>query len=226
MIYRPKRYQRTKYGNSTERMQKFVTLMSAYGSAVGIDFNGFEGTIAGTLDAHRLIQFAQEGHGPEVADKVVNCNGLSLSLSVLFPVCHHSEPFFFLFSPLFFRATLHEHPYQKDFITLTYSQHYVALYESYHTKSLHPSAPSTLLTAAQSASASGLADEMEFFVSPQIDPAVFLRETKALLREQLSNGVDGVPLVVVEGRKRDFTLLGGREVGEYLEVLQKVAGEK
>ena len=107
MIYRPKRYQRTKYGNSTERMQKFVTLMSAYGSAVGIDFNGFEGTIAGTLDAHRLIQFAQEGHGPEVADKVVNCNGLSLSLSLslslfYFPFVIIPSPSFFFFLLSFF----------------------------------------------------------------------------------------------------------------------------
>lgn len=53
-------------------MKKYTTLMSAYGVAVGIDFK-FGGTIANTMDAHRLIQHYQEEMSPETADKIVNC---------------------------------------------------------------------------------------------------------------------------------------------------------
>ena len=53
-----------------------------------------------------------------------------------------------------------------------------------------------------------------------------LPEVKMLLQEQRADGVDSVPVVVVEGRKRDFRLEGAREVGEYLGVLGQVAGER
>ena len=53
-------------------MKKYTTVMSAYGSAIGIEFD-FGGTIANTLNAHRLIQYYQEEMGPETADKIVNC---------------------------------------------------------------------------------------------------------------------------------------------------------
>lgn len=53
-------------------MKKYTLLMSAYGVPVGIDFK-FGGTVANTMDAHRLIQHYQEEMGPEVADKIVNC---------------------------------------------------------------------------------------------------------------------------------------------------------
>lgn len=66
------RYKKTKYNDSEEQMKKYTTLMSAYGSDVGIDFK-FSGLIANTLDAHRLIQHYQEQMQPETADKIVNC---------------------------------------------------------------------------------------------------------------------------------------------------------
>jgi predicted DsbA family dithiol-disulfide isomerase len=41
----------------------------------GIDFK-FGGTVANTIDAHRLIQHYQEEKGPEAADKLINgCKG-------------------------------------------------------------------------------------------------------------------------------------------------------
>ena len=52
-------------------MQKYVTLMSTYGKQVGIEFD-FHGTVANTLDAHRLIQHYQEELGAEVADRIVD----------------------------------------------------------------------------------------------------------------------------------------------------------
>lgn len=53
-------------------MEKYVTLMSSYGTEVGITFD-FHGTVANTLDAHRLIQHYQEELGFQTADKIVNC---------------------------------------------------------------------------------------------------------------------------------------------------------
>ena len=61
-------------------MQKYMTLMSAYGKDAGIDFN-FHGTVANTIDAHRLIQHCQETKSAEVANKVVDCKSLLSSFS-------------------------------------------------------------------------------------------------------------------------------------------------
>ena len=69
------RYKQTKYDDSEEKMQKYVTLMSTYGKDAGIDFN-FHGTIANTIDAHRLIQHCQETMSPEAVNKVVDCKSL------------------------------------------------------------------------------------------------------------------------------------------------------
>lgn len=53
----------------------YTTLMSAYGASAGIDYR-FDGTVANTLNAHRLIQHYQEEKGPEVADRIVNCKDI------------------------------------------------------------------------------------------------------------------------------------------------------
>ncbi|KAL8913733.1 MAG: hypothetical protein Q9171_001467 [Xanthocarpia ochracea] len=63
-------YKKTKYGDSEDKMQKYTTLMSTYGKEAGIDFD-FQGQVANTLDAHRLIQHFQEGLGSTTADKLV-----------------------------------------------------------------------------------------------------------------------------------------------------------
>ncbi len=46
-----------------------------------------------------------------------------------------------------------------------------------------------------------------------------------LIREQAGNGIDSVPYVVLEGKRRDFTIEGAREVEEYVKELEKVAKE-
>ena len=66
------RYKKSKYGGSDEQMEKFITVMTAYGASAGIHPK-FGGKVANTLDAHRLIQHYQEEMGPEIADKIVNC---------------------------------------------------------------------------------------------------------------------------------------------------------
>lgn len=71
-LTRQPRYKKEKYNNSEEQMQKYTTLMTAYGVGSGIDFD-FHGTIANTMDAHRLIQHYQESLGLEAANKIVNC---------------------------------------------------------------------------------------------------------------------------------------------------------
>lgn len=57
------------------------------------------------------------------------------------------------------------------------------------------------------------------------DESEGLMETKMAIREQAGNGVDSVPYVVFEGRRRDFTLIGAKEVDEYLKTLERVEKE-
>lgn len=45
------------------------------------------------------------------------------------------------------------------------------------------------------------------------------------IREQAGNGVDSVPYVVIEGRRRDITIQGANEVGDYLKALEKIVKE-
>ena len=147
-------------------MKKYTTLMSAYGVGAGIDFK-FHGTVANTLDAHRMIQHYQEEKGPEVADRIVK-----------------------------------------------------SLYTQYFEQEAHPSAAGTLLKAAldggidRSNAEALIGDEFEA-----------LPETKLLIREQASNGIDSVPHVVIEGKRRDVTLKGAKEVEEYLKEFDKIVKE-
>ena len=49
----------------------YTTLMSAYGASAGINYK-YGGTVANTLQAHRVLQHFQEEKGAEMADKLVN----------------------------------------------------------------------------------------------------------------------------------------------------------
>ncbi|EXJ82577.1 hypothetical protein A1O3_06390, partial [Capronia epimyces CBS 606.96] len=64
-------YKKSTYGDSEEKMKMYITLMTAYGKTAGIDFK-FGGTVANTLDAHRVIQHFQGAMGLETADKIIN----------------------------------------------------------------------------------------------------------------------------------------------------------
>ncbi|KAL8886604.1 MAG: hypothetical protein Q9215_005721 [Flavoplaca cf. flavocitrina] len=147
-------------------MDKYVTLMTTYGNAAGIEFD-FHGQVANTLDAHRLIQHLQEDRGPNTADKLVD-----------------------------------------------------SLYAQYFTQRAHPSASDTLLKATDHAGIDR--KTAEAFVADEHEG---LLDTKMLIREQASNGVDSVPYVVFEGKRRDFTLVGAKGVAEYLKTLEAVARE-
>jgi predicted DsbA family dithiol-disulfide isomerase len=57
------------------------------------------------------------------------------------------------------------------------------------------------------------------------DPELGRREVETAVRRQADDGVDAVPWIVVEGRRRDFTLVGAKEVGEYEKALKDVLKE-
>ncbi|KAH9831310.1 DSBA-like thioredoxin domain [Teratosphaeria destructans] len=159
-------YKKSRYGDSAEKMEMYQTLMSSYGSGVGINFK-FGGTVANTLQAHRVIQHYQETKGPETADKLIN-----------------------------------------------------SLYRQYFEEEKHPSSPETLLTAATEA---GIPEsDAKAFIDDQEEG---LMEVKMLIREQAGNGVDAVPYIVLEGKRRDITIEGCREVDEYVKELQRIIKE-
>lgn len=95
-----------------------------------------------------------------------------------------------------------------------------SLYGQYFSQRAHPSASETLERAL---AAAGVEDEEARKVVG--DENEGLVEVKRAIREQAGNGVDSVPWVVVEGRRRDFTLVGAKEVGEYGRVLEQVVKE-
>ena len=147
-------------------MKMYTTLMSAYGVSAGINYK-FGGTVANTLNAHRVIQTFQERKGPETADKIVN-----------------------------------------------------SLYRKYFEEEKHPSTDSTLLDACKEAGV----DEKE---AKEVvgDEYEGLQEVKSLIREQAGNGIDSVPYIIFEGRRRDVSLQGAQEVEDYEKVLRQVVKE-
>ena len=159
-------YKKSRYGDSEEKMHMYTTLMSAYGTTEGIQYK-FGGTVANTLQAHRVIQHYQETKGPETADKVIN-----------------------------------------------------SLYEQYFEQERHPSSHETLLRAATEA---GIDEgDAKKFIEDEDEGLV---DVKMMIREQASDGIDSVPYVVLEGRKRDLTLVGAKEVPEYVKALNTIIKE-
>ena len=96
----------------------------------------------------------------------------------------------------------------------------VALYAQYFENERHPSAADTLLRAALDAGVER--SKAEAFIGDEYED---LPETKMLIREQAGNGVDSVPYVVLEGKRRDFTLVGAKEVEDYLKEFERLAKE-
>lgn len=95
-----------------------------------------------------------------------------------------------------------------------------ALYAQYFEQEKHPSSEATLLKAAVDA---GVPEkEAKAFIEDEYEG---LQEVKMSIREQAGNGVDAVPHIVVEGRRRDFTLTGAKEVAEYVRTLEQVEKE-
>lgn len=147
-------------------MRKYCTVMAAEGLESGIPFR-FDGIIANTQHAHRIIQYFQEEKGLDVANKIVD-----------------------------------------------------DLYGQYFVKAQHPSSRATLMHAVLAAGVPE--DEARRVVE---DDSEGLMDMKMAEREQRANGVDSVPLLVIEGRRRDVTLEGAKSVEEYEKELHKIARE-
>ena len=95
-----------------------------------------------------------------------------------------------------------------------------SLYSQYFEHAAHPSSLETLLAAALAGGVSS--HDAESFISDEYEDLV---QTRMLIREQASNGIDSVPYVVIEGKRRDFTLEGMKEVREYVNVFESIAKE-
>lgn len=48
---------------------------------------------------------------------------------------------------------------------------------------------------------------------------------KMAIKEQVVNGVDSIPYIVFEGRRRDLTFEGARDVEEYVKALETIVKE-
>ncbi|KAK4947692.1 hypothetical protein LTR10_013638 [Elasticomyces elasticus] len=95
-----------------------------------------------------------------------------------------------------------------------------SLYSQYFENEKNPSSTETLLQATADA---GIPEsEAKPVIEDKNDG---LRDVKMLIREQATNGVDSVPYVTLEGKRRDFTLVGAKEVEEYEKVLHQVVKE-
>ncbi len=95
-----------------------------------------------------------------------------------------------------------------------------ALYAQYFEHEQHPSTDQTLLKAATEA---GIPEsDTKSFLE---DRSEGMQDVKMLICEQAGNGVDSVPYVVFEGKRRDVTLVGAKEVGEYEKALETIVKE-
>ena len=95
-----------------------------------------------------------------------------------------------------------------------------ALYSQYFENEKHPSSDETLLQATADA---GIPEnEAKAFVEDKNDG---LMDVKMLIREQAGNGVDSVPTITFEGRKRDITVVGAKEVEDYLKTMEQIVKE-
>lgn len=108
------------------------------------------------------------------------------------------------------------------FVILCQCAHYarIALYTQYFTQESHPSAPDTLLKAALDAGIDRA--KAEAFINDEYEG---LPETKMLIQEQAGNGIDAVPHVIFEGKRRDLNFFGAKEVDEYLKEMETIVRE-
>ncbi len=168
--------------------------MSGYGATAGIKFK-FGGTVANTMDAHRVIQHFQEEKGPETADKIINCKYPKSDL---------------LNMEAFWRAIWTYH------VLFTAA----ALYLSFFENEQNPSSDETLLRATSEA---GIPEsEAKAFIEDKNDGML---DVKNMVRYQASNGVDSVPTILFDGKRRDITLVGAKEVEEYEKTLSQIVKE-
>lgn len=57
------------------------------------------------------------------------------------------------------------------------------------------------------------------------DKAEGMTDVKNLVRQQAGNGVDSVPTIMFEGKRRDIELVGAKSVEEYEKTLRQILKE-
>lgn len=95
-----------------------------------------------------------------------------------------------------------------------------SLYRQYFEEEKHPSSHETLMQACKEA---GIEEEAARKVVE--DESVGMEEVTEAFQEQKFNHIDSVPFIVVEGKRRDFTYQGAKEVEEYVKGLLQVVKE-
>jgi predicted DsbA family dithiol-disulfide isomerase len=191
---------RIRYGDSEEKMKMYTTLMSAYGASAGIDYK-YGGTVANSLQAHRVIQYFQEEKGPEVADKLINA---------LYRLYFEEERHPSSEETLLAACTGTSQPMVPQLLSLFHTP--LPVYRIYAMK----------ISSWQGIEAGITENEAKKVIE---DKDEGLQETKMKIREQASNGVDSVPFVVFEGKRRDITIQGANEVEDYVKALEKIVKE-
>lgn len=95
-----------------------------------------------------------------------------------------------------------------------------ALYKMYFEEEKNPSSRETLVAACVEAGIDG--EKARAVVEDESEGSV---EVKAALRESVANAIDSVPHIIFEGKKRDLTLVGAKEVHEYVMAMVTIAKE-
>lgn len=96
-----------------------------------------------------------------------------------------------------------------------------ALYRAYFEEEKHPASVETLVAACEEAGIGS--KEAESLVNDSREDG--LKETKMMIMEQKMDGVDSVPTIRLEGRRRDLTLVSAKSVDEYVKALVTIAKE-
>lgn len=110
--------------------------------------------------------------------------------------------------------------FQEDAGAETANKLVDALYKMYFEQEKSPSSRETLIAACVEA---GIDDEKAKAVVE--DESEGAPEVKAALRESVANAIDSVPHIVFEGKRRDLTLVGAKEVHEYIKAMETIAKE-
>lgn len=158
-------YLHNKHNDNPDAQKIFQAHMASLAEPLGVAIN-FNGEMANTLHAHRVIQIVQEENGAEAANRLVD-----------------------------------------------------ALYRKYFTEAKHPSASETLVEACVEAGVGE--EEAKKLVEDQERGE---RDVKQQMR-MIAMDVDAVPVVMFEGKRRDITLTGAKEVADYVKALETVTKE-
>lgn len=199
-------YTRTVFAGDAARWAAYQSAMRALGEPVDIEF-AFGGETAGTFEAHRVLQAVQAADGDEAAQRV---------LRALYCMYFEEE----------------RHPSSRE-----------TLQEACERAGVDKAAARALVDDEDAGRAecraavreqeingtSGLvvlevaASDEQGLASGADDSEERMRREHQLTRP--SAGVDAVPIITIEGKRRDVTLQGAKEIDEYEKALRQVIKE-